>query len=543
MTEETLPRISTWADVQKLMKADKLTPAEKHLIAQTEIGEEAYFGAYADAIAGNPELKEELPVGEFTPKTKTKDVLIRAPLLRYMILGSCADFPKEAVGVEIKGAWISGPLNLEFGHADGMIALNDCHVADKLEMSHLSVAILDLSGSRITKGLCAESAEIKGHLLLRHISATEEVRVFDAKISGQLNCDNAAITDRNEGKSALNAETAEIEGSVLLSNLNATGEVRFAGAVIGGVLNCEGSSFKNPNGTALHLQRATVKLSFFWRCIQEFSGNAILSSAHVSDLVDDTQSWLKCDQLALVGLSYDVLQGTSSVTQRLDWLKKGAQRQGNFHPQPYEQLAKVLRGSGYWDEAAQIMVAKERAQRDARRQREYDRQEAAALSALTGNLKRDVKAWVTKALDFIREKVAGYGHLPRNAIGQLFFLVGIASLLAFATWRAGDFAPNSGVILLSDEWQDYATTSDNPAANWSKYAVAGKDYESFNALAYGADLVIPLISFGQEAAWAPSTSRSWMGWHMLWMEWVLTLAGWIVSAIGAAAVTNMIRRD
>lgn len=459
-----------------------------------------------------------------------------------MILGSCADFPKESIGVKIKGAWISGRLDLEFGRADGMISLCDCYIADKLEMSHLCVAILDLSGSILTKGLHAESAEVKGHFLLRHINASEEVRLFDARITGQLNCNNAKLKDDDKDKNALNAETAEIDGSVLLSNLHATGEVRFAGAVIGGVLNCQKSSFENPNGTALHLQRATVRMGFFWREIKAFSGNAILSSAHVSDLADDTESWLKCDQLALVGLTYDVLQGTSSVTQRLAWLKKGAQRQGNFHPQPYEQLAKVLRGSGYWDEAAQIMVAKERAQRGARRRREYDRQEAAAHAALTGNLKRDMKAWVTKAWDFIREKVAGYGHLPRNAIGQLFFLVGITSLLAFATWRAGDFAPNSGVILLSDEWQDYAQTSDNPAADWSKFAVAGKDYESFNALAYGADVVIPLISFGQESAWAPSTSRSWMGWQMLWMEWVLTLAGWIVSAIGAAAVTTMIRR-
>lgn len=67
MTEETLLRISTWADVEELMNAKKLTPAEKHLIAQIKSGKEAYFGEYAKAIADRPELMEELPEGKFTP--------------------------------------------------------------------------------------------------------------------------------------------------------------------------------------------------------------------------------------------------------------------------------------------------------------------------------------------------------------------------------------------------------------------------------------------------------------------------------------------
>ena len=115
--------------------------------------------------------------------------------------------------------------------------------------------------------------------------------------------------------------------------------------------------------------------------------------------------------------------------------------------------------------------------------------------------------------------------------------------MAFATWRAGGFAPNFGTILISVEWPAYAAIAQNPAQDWSDMAVAGRDYESFNALAYGADIVIPLISFGQAAVWAPSTSRSWWGWNMLWIEWLMTLVGWIVTAIGAAAVTGIIRRD
>jgi hypothetical protein len=113
-------------------------------------------------------------------------------------------------------------------------------------------------------------------------------------------------------------------------------------------------------------------------------------------------------------------------------------------------------------------------------------------------------------------------------------------------WQTGDFAPNSDVILISDEWQGFANGRDavlNPADVWSGTAQAGKDYETFHALAYAVDVVVPLVSLGQEAAWAPSTNRGWWGWHLWWLRWFLIGFGWIATAIGAAAVTGVIRRD
>ncbi len=93
----------------------------------------------------------------------------------------------------------------------------------------------------------------------------------------------------------------------------------------------------------------------------------------------------------------------------------------------------------------------------------------------------------------------------------------------------------------------------NPAKVWSdKYMLApdgtptltaGRDYETFNAVAYAVDLVVPIVSLGQEAAWAPSTTRGPWGWWLWGARWWLVALGWIVTAIGAAAVTGVIRRD
>ena len=33
------------------------------------------------------------------------------------------------------------------------------------------------------------------------------------------------------------------------------------------------------------------------------------------------------------------------------------------------------------------------------------------------------------------------------------------------------------------------------------------------------------------------------GWHLWWLKGVLSVMGWIVTALGAAAITGIIRRD
>ena len=72
----------------------------------------------------------------------------------------------------------------------------------------------------------------------------------------------------------------------------------------------------------------------------------------------------------------------------------------------------------------------------------------------------------------------------------------------------------------------------------------GRDYESFSAWLYALDLFIPLDALGQEKNWAPSASRgAWGEWgHRL--RWLVQMAGWVITAMGAAVVTGLIgRRD
>lgn len=138
------------------------------------------------------------------------------------------------------------------------------------------------------------------------------------------------------------------------------------------------------------------------------------------------------------------------------------------------------------------------------------------------------------------------GYKPQRSLYALILLIAAATFPAQRAWDAGSFAPNSAPILLSESWQALARDDSipNPAAEWAKHnAIPGKDWESYHPLAYAADVVIPIVEFGQTDAWAPSTERGTWGYRLWWLRWVFTTAGWIVTALGAAALTGIIRRD
>lgn len=641
MNYEDLHLITQWSQVVQLRDNDLLTPAELVLIKSAETGTTAQ-------------------ISQAVPNLKSSHVLIQAALLRYLVLGGCKNFRTQPSGVTVNGAWIAGTLDLSFTRAHGPFDLFNCHISQRPQMLQLQAdgltivgctlaqginaariqisGNLTLNGSRIDGKVSLSGCDIKGHLsctqaklrnaegsafkaqgikvassvLLEGTTATGQVSLLGAQIGGQLVCIGAAF--HNPQGHALNAQSTQVRGDAFLRYASTEGEVSFMGAEISGVLDCSHAAMRNPDGHALNAQRLVVREGFIWRRIADVSGAVDLTSAHVGDLWDDPESWAKCEMLYLSGFIYDVLHGGINVPDRLAWLNLGAVSRREFYPQPYEQLAKLLRETGHRSDARAIMVAKEKEQRKASRERwrrecEWrgslldacrlsapDRQHAikalqdrrpndphvvrlallhpsdeTALDVASLTLGyaqkqfRDEQRWhnmrvrLRNAGSLIADRVfglvVGYGHKPARSFYMLLMLVFIGWFLAEKAWNAGDFAPTAGPVLMSESWQALATDEriENPAKVWSdKYMAApdgttvltaGRDYETFNAISYAVDLVVPIVALGQEAAWAPSTTRGPWGWWLWWVRWWLIALGWIVTAIGAAAVTGVIRRD
>jgi hypothetical protein len=298
-----------------------------------------------------------------------------------------------------------------------------------------------------------------------------------------------------------------------------------------------------------------VERGFIWREVTVTKGRVDLTAAHVSDLSDDITCWpTGADQLGLDGFTYDRISSTSptDATRRLRWLENGAVFKGTLTPQPYTQLAKVLSGMGHDRDARQVLIERERLMAQTFRK---DRTVIPDGDVKTGilSLWRDVLNIGHKVWDGVSYYIVGYGYRPFNSVAALALIFTITAFLANRTWNEGAFAPNSDVVITFPGWialvtmdcapRPYGPCLPNPAETWSSFGQDGLDWDSFNRYGYAADLVIPILDLGQTDAWAPSKDRGPWGWWLWWLRWVLSGLGWIVTGLGAAAVTGIIKRD
>ncbi len=184
----------------------------------------------------------------------------------------------------------------------------------------------------------------------------------------------------------------------------------------------------------------------------------------------------------ITGFVYETLERQSSdVATSLAWL---ANAEEGFLPQPYEQLATVLRRAGRDDDARSVAYTK------SRRRRDY--------------LNRTGRIW-----DRLLCWMAGYGYRPWRGVAWLgaFVLMG---------WGVFWWAKAHGHMIPLPE--------------------AGHPLPQFHAWLYSLDSVLPLINLGQKSYWAPTGLVEY--WYV-----ASVLAGWVLITVVLAAVTTRFVRD
>ena len=172
----------------------------------------------------------------------------------------------------------------------------------------------------------------------------------------------------------------------------------------------------------------------------ELSGPVDLRYAQVDVLTDAPARWP--DDLLLDGLVYQQPEAALLVKSRLTWLAK---ENSGYLPQPHEQLAAAYTSSGHDPAAHEVLLA------------ECRRQRAIQPPAL--------RLW-----DYVQDWTVGYGYRPARAAGWLTLLL-LTATVVFAVHQP-------------------------PAA---KPAEA----PPFNAFLLVLDLLLPVVSFGQQQAFHP----------------------------------------
>lgn len=229
-------------------------------------------------------------VGETRPSAEDQtnpDLKVRAPFLRFLLLGGDYQAPVHERGVRLQGAYIVDRLDLGGCEIPSNITLKNCLFLALLNAQDAQVkGLLTLEGSGLSHGLNADRLQCAGGVFLRYgFQAKGGTRLLGAEIGGGLDCIGGQF-DGN-GEDALSADGIVVKGSVFFKNgFHATGEVRLLGAEIGGSLSCGDGQFDGKEGSAILADRVTVGGSVFLNVGFQALGGVRLLGAQIGNNLD-----------------------------------------------------------------------------------------------------------------------------------------------------------------------------------------------------------------------------------------------------------------
>jgi hypothetical protein len=532
---------------------DPVEPPEQALL------DHAVAGTRLD-LAGDGRVDHE-PMNEWGPART-----IRAPVLRQLLVEP--QWPVHSKGVRLRGARISGRLDLESATVRCPLLLEDCYLdgPESVVLDYATVHLIVFSRCRVVGGLTADllvvtkgldlggsafegvvrllGADITGQLSLRsakltgtnrdgnalvgdemkvggsvlldkEFSAAGAVRLPNAEITGPLFCSGAKLTGTDGDGNALVGDLMRVSGSVFLDReFSAAGAVSIPGARIGGSLVIEGAELAEP--VALKASGVRIGGQLRWAPRSPVGGLVDLERAAVHRLDDDWSlphaHWPPAKQLRLAGFTYDGFGGRkqASSQQRLDWIRRGhttatATTPAAFAAQPYEQLGRVYRQAGQEAEARQVAIA-----------RRSDLRRYASLTR------------TQKAGNWLLDKTIRHGYQPLRAVG-LLVAVYVAVLGVF--W----FAQHHGGVIVPAK--DTKTVTPAPTALHCSSA-----YPCFYPAGYAVDVVVPIVNLRQAEHWRPNGHAPW-GWFYIAVGWIATGLGWAFSTLAVAGYTGLVRRD
>jgi hypothetical protein len=384
-----------------------LTDAEKILLHAVFAGEVANYSSPNDD-ENNPQHAG----------TWGASRTIRAKVIRWLCGDPEATRQIDPHGIYIDAATIEGQLDLAFMTIPVPFALRRCAVKAGVNLAYADTRMLRFSGSVLG----------------------------------------------GSGGIALNAAGAQIRGDTFLdSGFRAEGEVRLLGASIGGQLTCRRGTFRRPRGPALGVDGAQVGGAAFLDDGFRAEGEVRLVNGRVGPLFDDEASWPAHGNLQLDGFVYTTIAaGPIDAKARLAWLAR--QPSTPFRPQPYQQLAKVLRESGHEAAAKRILIAQEKARR-----------------------KHGELGWLAWGKSMLLGATIAHGYRPSQALLWAAFWVAIGGGLFGWGYDKGIVIPTK-----AEAYDSNKKIRQEPAF-----------YPAFNRWLYALDTFVPIINFGQKDYWAP----------------------------------------
>ena len=411
----------------------------------------------------------------------TNTVIEGAVILRDARLGRvCLDY-STTLALDAENAELSSDLSFAFVYGCGYVLLRRARIKGLVDLqgTRLDMDDDDDEAGTSFEVLNANAAVIGGSLWLRNgFEAIGRVWLVGADIGGQFDCSGGKF--RNPQETALHCDAMTVGADVFLSDgCEADGIVNFIRSAIQGNFDCRRGAFRAPGRDALDLQGAVIGGTAYLNQISKLDGGVDLRDVQLAILADDESAWPTSGALRLNGLTYerfadDYIEAVRSPTgwrKRCDWLSRQPSEDlgSHFKPQPWTQLAKVLRSMGHTRAASQILFQRERRR----------------LSWANQDVSKREWLWRTALMGL----PAGFGYQTHRAVGWLVLLWALGVGVYALAYEGKLFRPSSEEIVAHPDYQ--------------ASGIVPEDYEGLDLALYSLDVLIPLADFHQERHWLP----------------------------------------
>ncbi|MEU4701829.1 hypothetical protein [Nonomuraea dietziae] len=483
----------------------RLTQAERRLWRSFHSGTLVQLGDNPIGVGRTPGQNAPADGATWGPERT-----VRAQVIVALLLGAREPGVGAVPAVRLRGARITGRLELRGGTVDYELALSGCYLDEAPDFSgsvtrtmrftdcrlpgfngggmrvsgHLSLSGahvtgtvrlprasfesgLWMGGTKIDGGVHTGALTVDAGFYLENAEISSGLRLVGARLTGGLFMDGATL--RNPGGDAFTGDSMVVEDVMKCGKgFTALGCVRLRGARLTS-LSITGALRSPDTPYALHASHMEAR-EVYLKYTEPVEGVVTLAHSRIGTMRDDPESWP--EQLRLNGLIYETLRG-GSIERRIGWVARDPY---GFLPQPYEQLAAWYLRDGNDLLARRTLLAKQRARR-----RTFN-----PLGRLWGRL-----------LDV----TVGYGYRP--------WLAGVwfALLLAVGTVTFGLVPPR---------------------------AIKPDESPGFDPFAYTFDLLLPFPAFGQRDLFDPA------GWTQ-GLAYGLIIAGWILATALIAGATRVLR--
>ena len=441
---------------------------------------------------------------------------IRGEMIEWLLSDPDAAKLVHPSGLAIKAARITGKLDLSYLTIGVPVMLVLCAIDDGVDLRYGRYQSLDLRSSW-TGAIVGDQSVSTGDVVLRY-GHYGETSFYRAEIGGNLEANGGQFV----GDDPLSVVDATIKGDALFhDDFETSGVVDFRLARIGRSLSFNHVRFTGKGDNGLNAERATIGGTLYWVAVQTTARTRLdLGDVHANTFWDDQKSWPAAGNLSLDGFVYSEFSGgPGDSASRLAWLQRqtvAMQKQ----PQPYRQLADVLRAAGRPEGAINVAIAHQ----DALRTLEH-------LS---------FGDWLWRV---VLDTTIGYGYRPLRAVWWILLFVFVGGALFRSGYRARLITPTE-----AHAYELFVQTGEPPP-----------HYPPFNSFVYSLENFLPIVELHQGEYWRPNPRHTpirrgrakgrklatdrWLAPMLRWYLWLHILAGWTITPLLFAGLAGLLRND